>query len=105
MCTGMKKLIKKGQYKENEMCTELSINDSKSLYSLTNELLDTRSGSSPQQYLVEGRLIRKPVDMANHQMSYYVKNTKKRIEGIPISSRNPHRFLDKALESWEERNE
>ena len=79
--------------------------DSKNIYRMTNELLDSRSGSTPQSFFINGKLIRKPIDMANAQMSYYKEKIQDLISNIPVSLRNPHRFLDAALDSWEQKDE
>ena len=43
--------------------------------------------------------------MANAQLNCYEKKVKTLMSKIPQSARNPHRFLDAALDSWEEKNE
>ena len=78
--------------------------DSRGLYRLTNELLDSNSVTTPQQFLDGGNLVRKPCDMANLQINYYVDKLKKLVQNIPVSQRNPHRFLDRALNLWEEKD-
>ena len=60
-----------------------------------------RGGYSSQQYCQDGRVIRKPQEMANLQIKYYEDKIKKLIEKIPVSNRNPLRFLDSSLDSWE----
>ena len=78
--------------------------DTKSLYSLSNELINRTDRSSPQQFVVNGTLLRKPSEMANMQMDYYVKKVMDILKNISGNDRNPHRFLDHALQSWEGRN-
>ena len=39
------------------------------------------------------------------QLQYYVQKIDKLQRNIPISHRNPHRLLQKAMNSWEEKDE
>ena len=72
------------------------------MYKLTRELKDSKIGSSPQIYLQNGRPVRKPELMANLQPNYYVDKLKEIMTNIPISQRNPHRVLDRAIENWDD---
>ena len=45
--------------------------DTKKLYKLTGELLDIITGNLPQRFLVDGKLVSKPQEMANLQLDYY----------------------------------
>ena len=54
--------------------------DTRSLYNLTYELMDKKCGNSPQTFLSEGKLIRKPKQMANLQVNYY-KNKVDNLKG------------------------
>ena len=79
--------------------------DTKGLYGLTRQLLGTVSDTSPQFYVKDGKQVRKPVEMANLQLSYYRDKIDKIAEKIIPSQRNPHRFLDAALNKWEDKDE
>ena len=79
--------------------------DVKGIYRLTNELSHKKAGTGPQEFHSNGRIIRKPVDMANHQLDYYIQKVKTIMRKIPQSDRNPHRYLDHALENWSQRYE
>ena len=83
---------------ENERTT-------KNLYRLTSELFDKRDGCTPQQYVKNGNIIRKPIQMANLQMEYYDEKIKNLTAKIPRSSRNPLRYLDSAMSRWQQRDE
>ena len=74
--------------------------DTRNLYRLTYEILDKKVGNTPQQFVTDGKLERKPRNMAILQMKYYTQNIRKLVSTIPTSNRNPHRFLDTAMESW-----
>ena len=78
-----------------------SENDMKSLYGLTKEITGGNNGNLPQQLLRQGILVRKPAEMANFLMDFYKKKVTDLIAGIPLSNRNPHRYLDLALSTWE----
>ena len=49
-------------------------------------------------------MVSKPEEMANHQLDFYNAKVKKLLEKIPTSNRDPLRFLDRAMDSWEERD-
>ena len=77
----------------------------KGLYNLTRELCDLKDGSSPQCYQKDGKMIRKPCDMADLQLNYYTEKISTLQSKIPVSNRNPHRFLDCALANWADKDE
>ena len=89
-----KKLFKKV---ENEKTT-------KKLYNLAGKLMGRNSISIPQQYLNEGTLIRKPAEMANFQMDFYVKKISDLMSKIKDEGRNPLRLLDAAIDRWEDKD-
>ena len=78
--------------------------DSKKLFKLTGELLDIRAGNLPQRLLKDGKLINKPAEMADHQLNYYNDKVRKLRENLSISNRNPLELLEKAMNTWEERD-
>ena len=82
---------------ENEKTT-------KNLYRLTGELMDKKDYCTPQQFLKDGRLVRKPVEMANMQMEHFNLKVENLVKNIPVTNRNPLRFLERALQNWDERN-
>ena len=63
-----------------------------------------KAWNTPQELLRDGRLVRKPQDMANMLSNYYQDKIDKLSAKIPQSMRKPHRFLDRAIESWEEKD-
>ena len=75
--------------------------DSKNLYRLTHEIMGKKSTNTPQQLVVQGSLLRKPVEIANALADYYEMKVKQITQKLPVLTRNPHRFLDAAMESWE----
>ena len=78
--------------------------DMKRLYRLTGELSGKVSCNTPQQLVDnDGILTRKPVEMANLLIKFYEDKIIKLMRKIKISARNPHRFLDAALQKWDGR--
>ena len=77
--------------------------DTRSLYNLTYELMDKKRGTTPQALVSEGRLIRKPRLMANLLVNFYENKVKNLINKIPTTNRDPHRFIDMAMRTWEKR--
>ena len=78
--------------------------DSRGLYKLTNELLDVRSSTTPQQLLHRGTLVRKPVEIANLLIDFYSEKVKKLTSNFGPPNKGPHYFLDLALNSWQEKD-
>ena len=104
LCTKMLQKCKKEHF--NSLFEKMkNENDVKGIYRLTNELFDTKNGTNPQQLLVNGRLIRKPIDMANAQIAYFKDKILKLTEKITLSARNPHIYLDAALQNWSDKDE
>ena len=79
--------------------------DIKSLYNLTRKLTGGSSSLIPQQFHIDGRIVRKPQEMAAIQLDYYLKKLEDINSNLIPSDRNPHRMLDLALEKWEEKDE
>ena len=77
----------------------------KNLFRLAGELMGRKDYSSPQQYLERGRLVRKPREMANCQLNFYVEKLNILMRKIKTSNRNPLRYLDAAFMKWEDKNE
>ena len=78
--------------------------DMKKLYSLTGELLDIRTGNLPQRFLVDGRLVSKPSEMADIQLDYYNNKLKKLQDSLPQTKGDPLRILKESMENWEEKD-
>ena len=72
----------------------------RNLYSLTNQILQNKTGGSPQKLLKNGQLLKKPVELANLLMDFYNDKVSKIINDIQISGRNPLRHLQNAMQNW-----
>ena len=46
-------------------------------------------------------MVKKPQEMANLQTNFYEEKMRKLMEKIPVSGRNPLRYLDRVMGSWE----
>ena len=71
------------------------------MYRLTNEILGKKTGTAPQQLFVNVKVLRKQIEVANAQMNYYDSKITGLLSSIPTSIRNPHRFLDRTLATWD----
>ena len=87
-CLKEVKRTKKQYYKK--LYTEIEEEaDSKKLYKLTGELLDIRTGNMPQSFLIKGKMVRKPQEMANCQLNFYNEKLQKLRDSMPDSNRDP----------------
>ena len=41
------------------------------MFKMTKELISWKTGGTPGQFLLDGKLISKPIEIANTQMNYY----------------------------------
>ena len=64
-------------------------NDIKGIYKITN--------------YKDGKMYRQPCEMANLQLDFYRKKVQDIRRKIPVTVRNPHRFLDYALDKWKDK--
>ena len=67
--------------------------DTKSIYRTTKKLLNFNVGGSPQCFMVEGNPIRRPVDLANTQMNFFVEKVRKLSQGLVDNGTNPLKWL------------
>ena len=74
----------------------------KELFRLTRELQDLRDGNAPLTLIIDGKPVRKPEQMANFQLDYYVEKIKKILITLQNVTGDPYRVLDAALEKWDE---
>ena len=57
----------------------------------------------PLSFLSEGILVKRPVDIANLQITYFVDKIKGLVDNLPRTNTNPLGWLQKAMERWDER--
>ena len=74
--------------------------DTKNIYRTTKNLLNWETGGAPKTFLVEGKLFRRPIDLANLQQDYFTTKIRKLILRLPATGLNPLSWLNNAMESW-----
>ena len=99
-CTKNLKTTKNEHYK-NLFKSYDKNNDTRSIYSTAKKLLSLKKGSSPQSFLVEGQLIRRPVDLAKIQMDYFRDKVIQLVDNLPATNTNPLKWLVKAMRRWQ----
>ena len=66
-------------------------------------MLSWKKGGSPHSFLIEGKLYRRPDELANIQVDYFTEKVRKLSQRIQSTGTNPLRWLKVAMESWEDR--
>ena len=79
-------------------------NDSKSIFNTTKKLLKWKTGSSPQNFLIHGKWIRRPVELANEQMKFFNMKVNKLIDNLPVTQTNPLEWLTNARMKWKNKD-
>ena len=77
-----------------------SENDTKSIFRTTKNLLNW-GGGSPQSFLMEGKLFRRPIDLANLQLKIFEDKVDKLTRHLTGLQTNPLRWLKLATSRWE----
>ena len=75
-------------------------NDTKNIYKMTRNMLNWKTGGSPQCFLLEGQTFRKPVDLANLQLKFFNDKVDKLTRGLGTENINPLKWLITALDKW-----
>ena len=70
MCKGNKK--SENKYFEKIYDNIKKESDVKGLYKLTNQLCQKKTGTTPQMFMRDGKILRKPADMGNCQLDFYI---------------------------------
>ena len=68
-------------------------NDSKSLYSKTKSHLGWKSGGPPQSFLIEGKKVSAPQEMAQEQLKFFNNKIDKLISELPPRTEDPLTIL------------
>ena len=66
-------------------------------------MLNWKEGGTPQYFLVDGNLLRRPVDLAYCQMDYFTDKIKKLNRKLPDETTNPLKWLNCAMDRWNEK--
>ena len=99
ICTKELRKLKIKYYREMYKKYEKD-NDTKSIYRTTKKLLNFNSGGSPQCFLIDGNPLRRPVDLANVQMNFFVEKVRKLSRGLVNNGVNPLKWLQDAMARW-----
>ena len=75
-------------------------NDTKTLYRVTKDQLGWDSGGPPDNFMIEGRKISAPKDMANIQLNTFLNKVEKLRSRLPILKGDPLHFLKKSIQKW-----
>ena len=73
-------------------------NDSKSLYNLTKNHLGWKTGGPPQSFLIEGKTVSAPSEMAQEQLKYFNRKIEKLINDLPPKTEDPLKILKDRIE-------
>ena len=101
-CTKNLKNVK-NEYLNNIFEKLDSENDTKNIFNVTRKLLNWKNGGPPQNFLIQGKLIRRPDELATHQMNYFTEQVKNLISRLPASTTNPLKWLAEAELKWKGR--
>ena len=106
-CTRMAKSEKTKYYRELFISLHEE-KDSKRIHSVTRDLLGWNRDMGPKNFLSHGRIIRKPKELANEQLTYYQEKMDKlmnELENMPGQKGDPVEKLEEALEKWPQRGQ
>ena len=78
--------------------------DTKNLHKTTRELLGWSTGGPPKQFLVDGKMIQSPKELANTQINYYTEKLSKITQNLPANTEDPLRILKDVATTWEGRD-
>ena len=62
-----------------------------------------KTGGPPSILVSNGKLITKPLDIANHMNNYFIEKIRTLKEKIPVNSEDPLKLLKRAMKNWEGR--
>ena len=75
--------------------------DTRSLYRLTKEKLGWKTSGPPTNLMDNGKLLSKPIEIANCLNLYFTENIRILKENIPVSRQDPLKILRSAIDNWE----
>ena len=91
---------KKVSYFKNIFDKNLKDKNVKGTYALAKNIMGWSPATQPRMFLVEGIVLRKPLELANALQNYYKTKIDKIVEGLEKRGRDPLRFLKAALIRW-----
>ena len=98
------KELEKGKRKYyNDLFTSLEKeNYTKKIYNETRRLLNWKTGISPRTFLMEGKILRKPLELANAQLEYFKTKIEGLVRNLPGGRDDPLKWLKYAKDKWRE---
>ena len=84
----------------NEFDAIAEKNDTKLLFQKTKKMSNWKSGGPPTKFLINGKLIQKAEELANHQMRYFTEKLIRIRSSLGTSNSDPLRLLKLAFERW-----
>ena len=99
LCSKNLKKVKNEFYK-NMFENFEKTHDSKNIYNVARKLLNWGGVGGPQSFLVDGVLVKRPVDLANLQMKFFVEKVNKLIHSLPATNTNPLKWIRDAMYKW-----
>ena len=78
--------------------------DTKNIYNTARRILNWGGAEAPQTLISGGLVVRRPVDLANCQMDYFVEKVRKLTNNLPQQGHNPLRWLNTAMSKWKNRD-
>ena len=79
-------------------------NDAKGLFRMAKNMTGWKTGGAPEGFLLNGRMVRNPREMAETQMTSFREKVKDIIEKLPDAIGDPLETLKLALQRWEGTN-
>ena len=92
---------RKDEFFRNKFQSYCDNNDPGGTFRTVRSILGWTTVSQPRMFLVAGRLIRKPGELANTLQNFYVSKINNLVGALKKSGQDPLRFLDNALRLWE----
>ena len=75
--------------------------DVKKIFSETKKLLKWKTVGQPKTFLKDGRLWRKPVELASIQIEYFTEKVQKLMDSLAGQQGDPLKYLRMALQRWD----
>ena len=76
----------------------------KGTYSLVKKVMGWSSVTQPKMFLIEGKLIRKPLELANTLQKFYIEKVNSLVRRLNGGGCDPLRFLKGAINRWSGRD-
>ena len=98
-CTSLQKRDKSKFLKDTFTRLETE-RDTAAIHATARDILGSRKAGPPTAFIIEGRIIRKQVDLANAQQDYYVEKIANIRSARPRVRNNPYKYLERLFSRW-----